>query len=534
MASPTSDRCLHAGFLDQLAQRPDATCLELGGRERSYADFGSEAQALAGALCSLGEAAPARVGVWSARGEVGFLGILSSLFSGAAFVPLNPSFPRERTRTMLEIADVDAIVAEDTNLDVLLAALETLPRPPALLLPRNEPSGLPAGLPQGSLGPSELERFSAPPRELSVLREDATAYILFTSGSTGQPKGVPITHANVRNYLEANQERYAITSDDRHSMTCDFTFDHCIFDTFMAWNAGARVCPLGTMDQLTAPRFVDRNGITVWFAVPSLIALLERSRQLKPGCMPSLRWSLFAGEALPLASAEAWVAAAPSSTLENLYGPTELAVDVTSYRFDPERSPSECTNGTVPVGLPYPNMHVLLLDEHGRAADEGLACFAGPQTFPGYWRNRAKTSEAMFDAPDLHGTQRRWYRTGDRLRRLPSGNLIYLGRADSQVQVLGSRVELGEVEAALRSCAGVTMGAVVPWPVTDLVAEGLVAFVTGEGLSPEALAASLRERLPPFCLPRRVMVLDALPLNANGKIDRPALTAQLAAEHPKR
>jgi len=521
-------RRLHSGFLDHVELRPDAVCLDVDGTELTYSTLHAEARALAGALTEVVGRRPERVAVWSARGRVGYGGLLASLFSGATFVPLGPGYPVERTRAMLEQADVDAIVAEEAGLERLLEAVAALDVRPPILVPRaeREPS-FPRGV--RGFGPRALERAPALDR-LPDLAADSAAYILFTSGSTGRPKGVPITHANILHYLDINQARYRITPEDRHSMTCDFTFDNCFFDVFMPWNAGARVCPLGPLDQLTAPRFVDRHGITVWFSVPSIVALLGRGRGMKPGSMPTLRWSLFAGEALPLVSAEAWLEAAPASTVENLYGPTELSVDVTAYRFDPATSPAECVNGTVPIGTPYPDVHLLVLDEHDEPAEEGALCVAGPQTFGGYWRDAERTAEVLFDAPDADGAVRRWYRTGDRVRRLPSGSLLYLGRSDSQVQVLGSRVELGEIEAALREGTGVTLAAAVAWPMRGPTAEGIVAFVSGSSIDAAALRRSLQETLPPFSLPRRIEVLDRMPLNANGKIDRLALVARLEAE----
>jgi amino acid adenylation domain-containing protein len=347
------------------------------------------------------------------------------------------------------------------------------------------------------------------------------AYLLFTSGSTGRPKGVPIAHRNVTAFLEHNQRRYQLTSADRLSQTFDQTFDLSIFDLFMAWNAGAAVCSLQPIQLLAPFRFLEQHRVSVWFSVPSVAALMQRQGTLRPGSLPTLRWSLFCGEALPASTAEAWQAAAPQSIVENLYGPTELTIACSTYRWDPVRSPAECVQGLVPIGRVYDGLRELIVDDQQRPVgpgEVGELCVAGPQTFAGYWRAPELTAERVLSYGGA-----RYYRTGDLVRRTETGALAYLGRGDHQVKIGGYRIELGEVEAALRR-AGCIEAAALAHPAAT--PDGIVAFVSG-AVEVGQLEAALRQQLPGYMVPRAIHVAEPMPLNANGKVDRGALRQRL-------
>jgi len=425
-------------------------------------------------------------------------------------------------------AQLDAVIVDAkgaSQLDQVLTGLDVLP---PLLLPDQEASEVPASL-EVAFDKPALARVR-PLEALPPVLPEAVAYLLFTSGSTGEPKGVPVTHGNALYFLDYVRGRYGIGPEDRFSQTFDQTFDLSVFDLFAAWESGAAVCVMQPLDLLAPIRFVNRHQVTVWFSVPSIPALLRKRGLLKPATLPSLRWSLFCGEPLPRATAEAWQAAAPNSIVENLYGPTELTISCFLYRWEGESSVAECVNDLVPIGRPFPGLGALVVDDEFRPVPpggDGELCVCGPQTVPGYWRSPEKTAERFVDVPLTGGLTVRFYRTGDRVRRLPSGTYVYLGRTDHQVKVLGHRVELGEIEAVLGRHPGVTQAVALGWPVHEGTAEGIVAFVTGVDVQAELLVARCRESLPDYMVPRQVFVLDRMPLNANGKIDRRALRLSL-------
>jgi amino acid adenylation domain-containing protein len=356
------------------------------------------------------------------------------------------------------------------------------------------------------------------------------AYLLFTSGSTGRPKGVPVTHGNATAFIDFAAERYGITAEDRFSQTFDQTFDLSIFDLFLAWERGAAVYALQPLDLIAPARFISKNKLTVWFSVPSIPALMRKKNTLKSGLLPSLRVSLFCGEPLPAETASAWQAAAPNSVVENLYGPTELTIACLYHRWNSASSPGQCVNGIVPIGRPFDGLGVAVLDEELRPVAEdqpGELAVCGPQTTPGYWRDPAKTAERFVELSGQPFPAERFYRTGDRVRRLAEGDYVYLGRTDHQIKVLGFRVELGEIEACLLAEPNIVEAVALGWPVVDGSAEGIVAFVSGSGIDLEWTMQEVRRRLPTYMIPKELHVVDSMPLNSNGKIDRKALAGRL-------
>jgi acyl-CoA synthetase (AMP-forming)/AMP-acid ligase II len=239
---------------------------------------------------------------------------------------------------------------------------------------------------------------------------------------------------------------------------------------------------------------------------------------------PRLRLSLFCGEALPVGVVRHWALAAPNSVIENLYGPTELTIACTAYRWDSAKSPDECDHGIVPIGQPFEGMWALIVDEQLREVEDGAdgeLLITGPQLTLGYWQDEAKTREAFVRIPGKNGI---YYRTGDRVRRMAMDKpLVYLGRLDNQIKVLGHRVELGEVEAAIRQISGLDGVVALGWPRTDGTADAIEVFLETHHFDTNALARQLKEKLPTYMLPRNFVVLERLPLNANGKYDRKAL-----------
>jgi amino acid adenylation domain-containing protein len=357
----------------------------------------------------------------------------------------------------------------------------------------------------------------------------AIAYLLFTSGSTGMPKGVQVSQANVRHYVNWTVKRYQITEEDRLSQTFDMTFDLSAHDMFVAWEKGACVCCPDQKQLINPGNFINTSRLTVWFSVPSIAVFMKRLGMLKAGKYPNLRLSLFCGEALPAEVVKAWAEAAPTSVIENIYGPTELTIACTAYRWDSGRSPAECEFGIVPIGEPFDGMEPLVVNESLQEVNtgaDGELLMTGPQLTPGYWRDPEKTARAFIVPP---GKDRIYYRTGDRVRRpLPGKPLVYLGRVDNQIKVLGHRVELGEVEALTRQVSGLDGIVAVGWPVTASGAGGVEVFIEGEKMSTSPLQTKLEERLPSYMVPRRFHFLTRIPLNSNGKYDRGVLVKLLA------
>ncbi|MEU3731508.1 amino acid adenylation domain-containing protein [Streptomyces sp. NPDC033538] len=496
MTSPANDPGLLGWFRQGLAISPDGTALKAGGRSHTYRELDLAARALAGTLLARSPDAD-RVGVLAHRGERAYAGFLAGLYAGAAVVPLNPGYPAERTRAMIEAARVTVLVVDD-------AGEACLP-----------------GLGDVLDGVTVVGRQLGEPLTQPVpVRPEDPAYIMFTSGSTGVPKGVPVSHGNVSHYLRSVRHHFDFDADDVFSQTFNLTFDLAVFDMFVAWGRGASlvVVPPGAYTRL--PAFLSRHRISVWFSAPSVVPLLRRAGALTAGAMPTLRHSLFCGEALMREDVTSWQTSADRSVVHNLYGPTELTISCTLHRWDPATSPALCVNDVVPIGRAHPGLRLHLHRECGEAVGTGELCVTGPQMVAGYLN--PGDDKGRF----LHHEGERWYRTGDRVRTLPDGQLAYLGRLDHQVNINGVRTELREIDHALRRCAGVE-------EAVTLVADGeLRAYVTGTGVNPAALREELVTILPRDLIPRRIERLAAFPLNANGKIDRSALTRAATGEQP--
>ncbi|MFF4672881.1 AMP-binding protein [Streptomyces sp. NPDC001279] len=515
------DGTLSGRFLRGLALAPERPALRIDGTTVAYRELHERALLLAGSLLAGFPGRPPAVGVLAGKGPTAYAALLAGLHSGAVVVPLQPAFPVARTRQMIEAAGVGALIADDDALPALTALHEDGVRLPTLFAPGGQP------MPVIPVDPDSTLKAPMPARPADV------AYVLFTSGSTGRPKGVPVTHANTAHYFALLDERYDFGPRDVFSQTFDLNFDCAMFDLFCAWGAGATVVPVPARAYAHLPEFVAEQGLTVWFSTPSAITLVRRTGGLAPGALPSLRRSFFAGEALSRRDAEDWMAAAPGTVLENLYGPTELTITVSAHRWRPGR---EHPYDMVPIGDVHRGHRVLLLADDGSPGggdspstderspsigDEGELCISGPQLTPGY------LDPADGAGRFLERDGQRFYRTGDRVRRTEHDGWLYLGRQDAQAQVHGVRVELAEVDAAVRACPGVEDAVTVAVPV-DGTAE-LAVFHTGAPVPPARLARHLRELLPAAVVPRAYHHLDALPLNTNRKTDRRELTFRAEA-----
>lgn len=521
----TEHRSLRSIFLAQSARHSGKVALRVGKSELSYSQVEENARRWGSALVRrLGRPAR-RVGVLARRSHVGYVGALASLCGGAAFVPLNARFPKDRTRLMIEMADLCAIIVDAGSEGYLRELLPELSRIPVILAPDTG---------QSFPGAEPLDVASGDPTDaLPPLLGDDLAYILFTSGTTGRPKGVAVAHENATHLVDLMTDRYRLTTEDRCSQTFDLTFDPSVFDMFVTWASGATLVAMREVDLLAPVKFVTDNRLTSWFSVPSIPAMVMKAGRLSPASMPTLRWSLFAGEALPIRVADAWLAAAPDSVVENLYGPTELTVVCLGHRWSSDRPSALNANGVVPIGRPFAGLGVALRGADGQLTDgpEGELCVCGPQTVPGYWRNPAQTAERFRMLEVGPDRAKRFYCTGDLVRVMPDGEVAFIGRIDDQVKVNGYRVELAEIEAVLMEDPAVSGAIAVPFPVEEGSAKGMMAFVIGDGVDPQAVVDRARGMLAPYAAPSVVHVVHEFPLNSNGKVDRAALAATAAGLH---
>ncbi len=458
----------HHLFEEQVAARPDATAVIFNDNTLTYAELNKRANRLAHRLIGMGVKPEQRVAICVDRGIDMVAGMLAVLKAGGAYVPMDPAYPAERLEYMLSDSAPAAVLSREFFEDAAAGAESN----PDLAL-----SG------------------------------DGLAYVIYTSGSTGQPKGVMNTHASLCNLACAQIAAFEVMPASRVLQFASFSFDASISEMAMALCSGAALVlarrealwPGEPLQQTLAQHKVSHVTLP-----SSALAVYPDSTAFAPMTL------IVAGDVCPPALARHW---SQRHTLFNAYGPTEAAVCATIHRCSPERE------GAVPIGRPIDNVRVYVLDQHMAPAPLGAAgeiCIGGAGVARGYMNLPELSAERFIDNP--FGAQR-LYRTGDLGRWLDDGNLEFLGRNDFQVKVRGFRIELGEVEAKLAACEGVSACAVI---ARD---ERLLAYVVGSGVTPAGLRAALSASLAEYMLPAAFVMLDALPLTSNGKLDRAALPA---------
>ncbi|HTS35599.1 MAG TPA: amino acid adenylation domain-containing protein [Candidatus Solibacter sp.] len=529
MPLPPLRRSLVSGFLRSLSADPARTALKLGDLKLTYEQLWEYAGRIT--ACLTDELGPDEktVAVLADRSVAAYGGILGVLASGRGYVPLNPKFPIERTLHMLQASGCRTLIVGQECAETLHEVASRSQAPLTVITP--DPGWQVENLPtHHKTFPARSLAKLADPRE-PLVKPDDTAYLLFTSGSTGVPKGVAVSQSNAVAYMEYAAKRFGIHGDDRCSQNFDLTFDLSVHDLFTCWDAGAALCPFAEQT-LTPATVIDELGLTVWFSVPSVAMFASKLGLLEPGAFPTLRWSLFCGEALSASLAEAWQKAANHSIVENLYGPTEATIAITSYRWDSERSPGECVNGLVPIGWPFDGQQVCVVDENLLPVpngESGELCLGGSQVTRGYLNDPEKTAKSFVRL--AHAGDRVWYRTGDLVRQGERGCFFYLGRGDFQVKVNGYRVELQEIDLVLRDAARTELAVAIPWPLSQGSASGIVGVLSGANATRDKeILAACEARLPRYMVPNRLYHFAQMPLNVNGKIDRGRIAQMLADE----
>ena len=487
----------------QAARTPAAVAVRAGETTLTYAALLTQAGQLAQALRARGIGPESLVAVALERSVDLVVALLGTWYAGAAFVPLDPSYPVERLRYMLDDSQA-ALLLTDTAQAARLA-----PAGPTLCVDQDRAA-----------------RAAYPATPVTVAPAEAQlAYVLYTSGSTGRPKGAGNTHAGLRNRLQWMQEAYGLTAADRVLQKTPISFDVSVWEFFWPLLVGAELVmaePGAHKDPVRLLDHLARQGITTLHFVPPLLqAFLDT-----PGVARcrSLRQILCSGEALPATLPPRVQQLLPGVALHNLYGPTEAAIDVTAWTCPTPPA------ATVPIGRPIANLQIYVLDPQGEPVPIGVPgeCYIGGiGVGRGYHRRPDLTADRFVPDPFSPHPGQRLYRTGDLVRFRPDGALEYLGRLDHQVKIRGVRIELGEVEAALRQQPGVREAVVVARREGAGGAR-LIGYVTTQAeppVDPAALRQALARTLPEYLVPALVVRLAQLPLSPNGKVDRKALPA---------
>ncbi|MCA8869078.1 MAG: AMP-binding protein [Rhodobacteraceae bacterium] len=482
-----------------------ASALWVDGRQWDYATLFADAGRLAEQIDR--EVAPGLpLGILCQRDRISYLGILAAVLSGRPYVPLNPGFPAERLQAIAGLAGLGAILCSAETREAALGLIAELPVQVVLFGEEGEVCGTGTGRDQKA--------------NVAAATEDRTAYFMFTSGTTGTPKGVRVLERNLLAYLDGIAPITGLGPTDRCTQFFDLSFDLSVHDIFVTFCAGAELSVLPKQRSMEVVDFVAERGITCWFSVPSLAAFSDRLGHLRPDALPGLRLALFCGEPLAVALARRFAEAAPKARLWNLYGPTEATIALTAYEIS---RPDQLDDlAVVPLGFPIGDQQYRI-EGDGTAAGELL--LGGSQVTPGYINNPEQNASRFFHDAD---SDMRFYRTGDLAEPSASFGALFRGRIDDQVKINGYRVELMEIDAVLRVAADTPEVAAIPWPVsTTGHADQVVAFVTNPKATVAEIKKYCRRQLPVYMVPRRIVTIDRMPLSASGKIDRKALKQRL-------
>jgi amino acid adenylation domain-containing protein/non-ribosomal peptide synthase protein (TIGR01720 family) len=503
-----AETCIHQLFAEQVERTPEAVAIVFEDRQLTYRELDQRANQLAHRLQALGVGPEVLVALCCERSIELVVGLLGILKAGGAYVPIDPAYPKQRIAFML--ADAGAAVWL-----TLQSLAESLPQTDARVICLDADWHHLAG--------------ESDENVTSEVTAGNLAYVIYTSGSTGNPKGAMNRHGAVCNRLIWMADEYGIAEADRILQKTPFSFDVSVWEFFLPLISGARLVmarPGGHYDSDYLVRLVGEQAVTMLHFVPSMLqAFLD-----EPGAasISSVRHVICSGEALAINLQERFFERVQAK-LHNLYGPTEAAVDVTYWACEPQSN-----RATVPIGRPIANASISILGSNDEVVPVGMAGqlhIGGVPVGRGYWRNPELSAQKFVPDPHSQVPGARLYRTGDLARYLPDGSIEYLGRIDHQVKVRGLRIELNEIEFHLAQHPGIKEAVVMA--IEDAANnKRLVAYIVD---SPEAkpslteMRAHLRETLPDYMVPSEFVIVDALPLSPNGKVDRRAL-AQLSGQ----
>jgi len=518
---PINYNLSHSVYIHSLS-RPDSLAVACEGQELSYGQIARRASAIAACVRRSSawfrkDGQPPRVGILASRSIDACLAVLGSSWAGATYVPIGLKLPEERVLTILSLCNLSALITDAKGAKLLTKRVLSA-CPPLVIVPDAEQFKVQD---HGEVEFHDIDLLPATgenyPAEVDA---NDPAYIIFTSGTTGIPKGVTISSGSIRHYVEMAASILNLRSSDRAIETCELSFDVSLNNMFSTWHAGASLHILPAARVMSAVKFARENRLTVWSSVPSLVGMLNQIKALSPNVLPSLRVTVFGGEQLSKSVVTAWQSAAPNSVIENFYGPTEVTVYCLTQRV---LDPLPLTPGRdfVSIGKPIPGNEAAIVGPDGELVPAGVAgelAIAGVQLSKGYFKDPELTEKRF---PMLRG--KRWYLTGDLAMQDSSGRFHCLGRIDNQVKVLGHRIELEEIDTHLRNVTNANIVATVAYPFADGAAQGLVAFIGSLLIDTQQIITTLQTRLPAYMVPNRIIGLDNIPFNQSGKVDRKAL-----------
>lgn len=437
----------------------------------------------------------------SVESVISFMGIM---YAGSPYVPMDYNVPMGRFQVTADNLCPTAVITDTAGKEKLTAAGITIP-----VLIYDE-------LLCEDINNGRLDKIMNSTTDLDP------SYIMYTSGSTGTPKGVTIHHRAVLDYTRWLADTFDITDKSIIGMQSAFHFDNSVFDMFLALYIGAQTIIIPEILFMYPEKLMDfmlEEKISVIFWVPTVMISIANSGALAQMPLPDLKMILFAGEVMPIKQLNEWIAVYPDATFVNMYGPTEATDIVLYYVLDRRFEVGE----TLPIGIPCANMKALILDENNRPASEGELLIGGTGISMGYWNSPEITKKAFIQNPLNDKYNDRLYRTGDLVYMAEDGNIMFIGRADSQIKLRGNRIELGDIEATasamenIKSCCSM---------FSHETEEIYLFLETDAEIIPRKFNMELKKHLPAYMIPQKIITMPDFPHTPSGKIDRQTLKKQ--------
>jgi amino acid adenylation domain-containing protein len=525
-------------LLTESARRdPEAIAVRHEDAALTYGELERCSDRLAHELATQGVRCGDRVAIYGPKTPASVVAIHGILKAGGAYVPLDPNAPVQRLAYILRDCGVRCLVAASARAAAVREIVEQGARLDAVVLAdEGEHRALAAADVRVVPWARVADRADTGPPAVASTAADL-AYILYTSGSTGTPKGVMISHRSALAFVDWAVTEFEVNARDRLSSHAPFHFDLSIFDLFAAFRAGASVAlvPDGTSTfPIRLGQWIEKNAITIWYSVPSILTLLLLKGRLDRLELGSLRVVLFAGEVFPNKYLAGVMQALPHAAFANLYGPTETNV-ITFHRVT---APPGERDEPIPIGRACTYAELFVVDDDGRRVTEpgapGELYARGATVAQGYWGDPEKTARGFLQDPRQPHAADRVYRTGDIVTLGADGEYRLIGRRDRMIKSRGYRIELDEIETVLSAHPQVEEAAVVAVP-DELIGNRVLAFVVradGAAPGPEALRDHCLTRLPRYMVPERIDVLDELPRTSTGKVDRTRLARSAHGPRP--
>lgn len=493
-------------FTASAARFPDKPGICCDNESLTFREADEFTNAFARALRAVGVKRGQFVPFFMEKSVRSILATLSALKADCAYVPIDFNTPAQRLKSILTATNAAVVIVDDGSQSAFEALVPVSERPVLLNISRFKP----------------VDVAAVPAQNLSI----DIAYVLFTSGSTGVPKGVMIPHKAIIDYIEWCVETYALSDKDVVANHAPLYFDNSTFDLYCAFKTGATLHLVHEELNSVLPRLVSwlsMREITTFFCVPSVLTMLLRSRRLKPDSFPNMRHLIVAGEVLPRDILAEWMDMYPHIQFTNMYGPTEITVDC-SYHIVHEKPGKEMLS--IPIGKARSNMELFVRTASGELSQaigaEGELLVRGTSVAYGYLGDTERTQKVFIQNPLNRFFHDPLYCTGDLVRIDQHADYLFLGRTDDQIKFLGYRIELGEIEASLVGIEGVHEGVVVFNNSANESERELGALVSlDEGFDVDALRIALKKRLPAYMVPTRFKLIgDDFPRTPNGKYDR--------------